>query len=276
MKRTKFVSGLALLACCGLFSASSAMAATRYLVDFGRNDVATGGNQGAITPSPDANGNYWNNFNKEEFNADTGSFDVPETASINGLISDANGASGIGIQLLDLTGNNEWEANGAANGGLLGPSAGLLGDFAIETATRDYFFTTQSSASLVLSGLNPNATYDLKFFGTRDTGSIRRTQYRGTGAGGPLLSAVLQTSGSGSGSAAHPNGNDDDTVGILGLTPNGSNSIQLDMLTIEGGFSYVGIMSITETVRVPEPASISLLGIVAAGTVAIWRRRPRG
>ncbi len=155
MKRTKFILGLA-LACSGLFFSSSAMAATtRYLVDFGRNDVATGGNQGAITPSPDVNGNYWNNFNKEAFNADN-STDVPETASISGLVNVANSASGIGIQLLDLNGTNEWEANGAANGGLLAPSPALLGDFAIETATRDYFFTTQSSASFVLNGLNPS------------------------------------------------------------------------------------------------------------------------
>ena len=263
-------SALALIstALLGLYAPAHA---ARFLVDFGRNDVATGGNQGAITPSPDVNGNYWNNFNKEAFNSDTNSFDVPDNVSISGLVDVANVASGIGIQLLDSTGNNEWEANGAANGGLLGPNAALLGDLAIETATRDYFFTTQSSASFVLNGLNPLGSYDLRFFGTRDTGGTRSTQYRATDANGATLSAVLQTSGAGSGSAAHPNGNDDDTVSILGLVPDGSNSITIDMLTITGGFSYVGILDITEH-TVPEPTAGLLLALGGTFMAAVGRR----
>ncbi|TWT78126.1 hypothetical protein Pla123a_09160 [Posidoniimonas polymericola] len=246
--------------------------AARYLVDFGRNDVATGGGQGAITPSPDVNGYYWNNFDKEAYNSNTGSLDVPDDALLSGLVDDANNASTIGIQLLDSTGNNEWEANGAQNGGLLGPDSGLLGDFAIETATRDYFFTTQSSASFSLTGLNPTSTYDLEFFATRDTGGARRTQYRATDANGSVLSAILQTSGGGAGSAAHPNGNDDDTVSLLGLVPGGGNSIMIDMLTNEGGFSYVGILGITEH-SVPEPTSAMLLSLGGVLAARIRRRR---
>lgn len=262
--KTVIVTSLSLLA---LLSLASPAAAGRFLVDFGRNDVATGGGQGAITASPDVNGNYWNNFNKEAFNSNTGSLDVPDTASISGLVDDANNASSIGIQLLDSTGNNEWEANGAINGGLLGPDPGLLGDFAIETATRDYFFTTQPSASFVLNGLNPLATYDLEFFATRDTGGARNTQYRATDANGATLSAILQTSGAGAGSAAHPNGNDDTTVSILGLVPDGSNSITIDMLTNSGGFSYIGILSITEN-AVPEPGA-GLLVALCGGLAAV-------
>ena len=110
---------LLLLALLGL---STPRHAARFLVDFGRNDVATGGNQGAITLSPDSNGHYWNNFNKEAFNPDTGSLDVPDNAAISGLDRRCEWPRGIGIQLLDSTGNNEWEANGAANGGLLDPN----------------------------------------------------------------------------------------------------------------------------------------------------------
>ncbi|MAT68518.1 MAG: hypothetical protein CMJ58_03245 [Planctomycetaceae bacterium] len=267
MKTTAF--SLLLLAVLG---SSTPADAARYLIDFGRDDVNTaGGSQGAITPSPDVNGHYWNNFNKEDFNANTGSLDVPDTAAISGLVDDANVASGIGIQLLDSTGNNEWEANGAVNGGLLGPDSGLLGDLAIETATRDYFFTTQASASFVVNGLNPLSTYDLEFFATRDTGSTRETQYRATDANGSVLSAILQTSGSGAGSAAHPNGNDDDTVAIMGLVPDGSNSITVDMLTVSGGFSYVGILQITEN-PVPEPATGLLLTLGGVVFAAMRRR----
>ncbi|MCA9234406.1 MAG: PEP-CTERM sorting domain-containing protein [Planctomycetales bacterium] len=269
--KTTISTSLFFLALLGICMPASA---ARYLVDFGRNDVATGGGQGAITASPDSNGNYWNNFNKEAFNSDTGNLDVPDNAAISGLIDDANGASGIGIQLLDSTGNNEWEANGALNGGLLGPDSNLLGELAIETATRDYFFTTQPSASFVLNGLNPLATYDLEFFATRDTGGYRATQYRATDANGAMLSAILQTSGGGAGSAAHPNGNDDDTVALLGLVPDGSNSITIDMLTNAGGFSYVGIMSITEN-TVPEPASLALLGLGGLAFAAVRRRASR-
>jgi hypothetical protein len=248
--------------------------AGRVLVDFGRNDVATGGNQGAVTPSPDVNGNTWNNFNKEAFNSNTGSLDVPETASISGLVNVANNATTIGIQLLDSTANNEWEANGAANGGLTSPSPALLGDLAIETATRDYFFTTQASASFVLNGLNPLATYDLRFFGTRDNAGVRSTQYRATGGNGAMLSAVLQTSGAGSGSAGHPNGNDDTTVSVLGLVPNGSNAITVDMLTIAGGFSYIGILEITDH-TVPEPGAVILTGLAGVSALSLRSRHRR-
>jgi len=264
--KTTIYSILFSLALVGFATPSNA---ARFLVDFGRNDFATGGSQGAITPSPDTNGYYWNNFNKEEFNDNTSSLDVPDTASISGLVDDANGASGIGIQLLDSTGNNEWEANGAINGGLLDPDPNLLGELAIETATRDYFFTTQQEASFVLNGLNPLATYDLEFFATRDTGATRETQYRATGANGQIFSEILQTSGANAGSAAHPVGNDDDTVTILGLVPDGNNSITIDMLTASGGFSYIGILGITET-TVPEPASMALIGL---GVLVLGVRR---
>jgi hypothetical protein len=251
--------------------------AARLLVDFGRNDVATGGGQGAITPSPDINGNYWNNFNKEAFTPDTGSLDVPDNASISGLVTVANVATGIGIQLLDLTGNDEWLANGAANGGLVNPNPALLGDLAIPTATRDYFFTQQSSASFVLNGLNPLATYDLKFFGTRNTAAgdnnIRNTQFRATGANGALLSLVMQTSGAGAGSGASSFafGNDDSTVDIVNLVPDANNSIKIDMLTNRGGFAYIAILDITENVAVPEPAAGLLL--VLGGVFSLINRR---
>jgi hypothetical protein len=263
---------LSVLALALLVLATPATAA-RFLVDFGRNDVATGGNQGAITASPDVNGNYWNNFNKEAFNANTGSLDVPDNAAITGLVDTANNSSGLGVQLINGAGN--WEANGAANGGLLTPNVALLGDLAIPTATRDYFFTTQASASFFLNGLDPLSIYDLTFFAVRTTGDVRNTQYRATDANGASLSAILQTSGAGSGSAGNPTGNDDTTVSILGLVPDANNSIRVDMLTNSGGFSYIGILDINATTTIPEPATGLLLGAAGLGLVVASRRLRR-
>lgn len=255
-----------------LFLQGAPADAARFLVDFGRNDVATGGGQGAVTASPDVNGNHWNNFNKEAFNSNTGSLDVPDNAAISGLVDVGNGASSIGIQLLDTTGNNEWEANGAQNGGLLNPNPALLGDLAVGSATRDYFFTTQPSASFVLNGLDPLSNYDLVFYGVRITGDVRNTQYRAIDANGTTLSAILQTSGAGSGSAANPTGNDDTTVSLLGLVPDANNSIRIDMLTNSGGFSYIGILDIRSTTTIPEPATGLMLAAAGVGWVAASRQ----
>src|SRR6186713_1305060 len=87
-----------------------------FYVDFGPNDVTNGN----ITPSPDANGNYWNNVT----NTNT-------TAGSVYLVTNRNTSSGA---FINITSN--FSSNGINNGGLLSPSATLLKDFAINTATQ--------------------------------------------------------------------------------------------------------------------------------------------
>lgn len=128
----------------------------KMLFDFGhKND----GNCPA-TASPDANGNYWNNIEKNSSgkNGNGLSFDL--------AYSD-NAATPYRLTLL-----TDFWSNGKANGGLATISdetAAALGDLAVVTATQDYFFSQGASVSCTfqLSGLNPGKGYKFHLFGSR-------------------------------------------------------------------------------------------------------------
>lgn len=253
-------------------AASSNVDAATLLVDFGRGN----GGDGNPTTSPDGNDAYWNNFDADQFIVSN--IDVPAGSMISDLVTTDNSATTI-----DIRTNNLIRANGRNNGGLFapnGPSAALLGDFAVETATEDYFFTEtggnpalNNHSDLQILGLNPNATYDFRFFGTRATNSTRRTRYTLTGGNG-VLSVDLQTSGSSIGANGVYNGNDDEIVSISGVTPDGNNEINLGLDVIEGGFAYLGILEITETINVPEPTA-ALLTVVGGFSLVTGARRRR-
>jgi hypothetical protein len=85
-----------------------------------------------------------------------------------------------------------WAANGIQSGGLLNPSSALLGTFAIASATEDYFFisTQGNTETLRISGLNPERSYNMRFYGSRNTTTTRITTYAADGK-----SVQLQTSG---------------------------------------------------------------------------------
>lgn len=211
------------------------------LIDFGAPGAGNPGN----TVSP-ANENWWNNFNPGGF------IDVVDTADVD-----------TGINLGATTGV-------AANnpGGLLSPSVALLGDFAVESATQDYFFITAGSTlGLELSALDAGKTYNLIFFGTRATAETRITRYTATGGNG-TFSADLQTSGTGIGSDGVSNGNDSTLARIDGLTADAGGEIQIAITVAQGGFGYLGAMGI-EVVPAPGAAGLAALG----GLLAARRRR---
>ena len=214
-----------------------------FLVDFGRHD---GGINGDITTNPDLNGNYWNNIGPTTQAVSNGT-------KIANMVNVANGASTLGIEMITAG----WEANGILNGGLLAPSSALLGELAITNATKDYFFTTVSP-SLRISGLETNRTYDLTFFGTRETTTTRITTYT-VGA----ISTNLQTSGTAIGDGGY-NGNNNKTVTLSDLVPNASGQIDVTLSVNAGGFAYLGIMKIEEFT--PAPPAVS-----GATTQAVYR-----
>ena len=260
--KTTISTSLFFLALLGMCMPASA---ARILVDLGRHDGA----QGEATASPDANGNYWNNVSYG-----AGDFQIPAGASWDDLITTSNAPTTI-----DVVTNTIFRANGYNNGGLLAPSAALLGDLAISTATGDYFFTEvggnpalNNYSELKLAGLNPNATYDLRMFGTRATDSDRVTRYEVTDANG-MTNLTLQTSGAGIGDGGY-NGNNDTIVGLTGLIPDGNSEITIGVRAIEGNFGYIGLLDITENV-VPEPASLALLGLGGLAFAAVRRRASR-
>ncbi|MBB5350203.1 hypothetical protein HNR46_000427 [Haloferula luteola] len=209
-------------------------------VDFGRNN----GVDGAVTESPDGNGAYWNNLGLAEFDQPTG------LAAVNLVETD-----GTPTPLAVTCSAGIWRSNGILNGGLLAPEETWLGDLAIASATQDYFFVETGSGgggtgSLTISGLKPDRRYQFRFFGTRNTTDIRRSLYTVTAASG-VQSQELQTSGSGSGSASYPNGNDDTILQFDGIQADSNGSVEVTLTVAEGAYAYLGLMEIVEGEEVP-------------------------
>ncbi len=211
------------------------------MVDFGRNN----GTDGAPTSSPDAQDRYWNNMG-------TADFEQPAGSSVPNLVETDNTPTPIGITLS----GGIWRSNGIFNGGLLDPDPALLGDLAVATATQDYFFVENGgngggSGTLTISNLKPDRLYRFRFFGTRDTPSVRRSIYTIQAASGQQQQ-ILQTSGPGSGSAERPNGNNDTLLQFDDVQADTNGSVTLTLTIAEGDFAYLGLMEIVEEDVVPE------------------------
>jgi len=219
------------------------------LIDLGRHD---GGVNGNTTTSPDYNGNYWNNFG-------TNATAVTQGMGLTNIVTVNNTPTTLGLTVMSTT----FQVNGIQNGGLLSPNQALLGDFAVITASEDYFFVngTTATGTLRLSGLNPQQKYKLGMFATRttDAATTRTTMYSVNDVNGSH-SINLQTSGPGAGSAAAPYGNDDNIVYLNDLVPNSVGQLDLAITVVNGDFAYLGILQI-----VPMPSSSILLPVQVAG-----------
>ncbi|SDG61820.1 RICIN domain-containing protein [Chitinophaga filiformis] len=191
-------------------------------VDFGPNDVTNGN----ITTSPDINGNYWNNVTNT--NTTAAQVNLADKASVP-----------IGAYIKITSG---FSSNGIQNGGLLSPDAGLLGDFAIPTATQDYFHTTASS-SLSIRGLDKTKGYVFNLFGSRNDPEKRVTTYSLTGA--TFYNGNLQTSGTDLGGAGY-NGNTKTVLTTDIIMPDDNGHINLTVTRAEGSFGYLGLMKMNQ------------------------------
>lgn len=224
--------------------------AASVLIDFSRDD----GSNGHDTTSPDANGNYWNNFATT-----TGT--IPQGQSITGLVTVNNTPTTIAL----TTTTANFLNNGRNNGGLLAPHYGLLGDFAIATASEDYFYlsdgTSGVTGTMAITGLDPAKKYTFSMFATRNTdaGNTRTTMYSVSDVNG-LHSVNLQTSGPGAGSASQPYGNDDTIVSLNNLVPDGSGELDLSVSEVNGLFAYIGILEIVPTAESVASAPVKIAG----------------
>ena len=248
--------GILLIALLAL-TAGISDAGIKVLVDFGpAND-----DDGRATSIPDINGNYWNSWRPT-----TGDTAIPNgTAFVGTVVDTDNNATGIG-----LTMPNSFNCNGIKHGGLLAPDAGLLGDFAIDTATEDYWFESTGGAAVTINGLDPELTYNLRMFGTRETTDTRITRYTVFDAAGSQY-VDLQTSGAGIGTGGY-NGNNDTIVGLSDLVPTAAGELTLDVSVVQGGFAYLGVL---EVEAVPEPATFGLMSIMGVGLLFARRRFKR-
>jgi hypothetical protein len=198
-------------------------------IDFGPND----GTQGNETANPDSAGNYWNNVS-----ANGG---VVPGLSLSSLLTVGNLPTAIKVTM-----GNGWNANGINNGGLLDPSSALLGEYAIDTVTQDYFYTYGGNAgSLEVSGLDPQVLYQLRIFGTRNTNEYRETTYSITGSGAAVAQA-LQTSGGGVSEDGLSGGNDNTFLEFNDIQPDVMGRLQVEAVVTGGSYAYLGFMEISE------------------------------
>jgi hypothetical protein len=198
-------------------------------IDFGPND----GTQGNETANPDSAGNYWNNVS-----ANGG---VVPGLSLSSLLTVGNLPTAIKVTM-----GNGWNANGINNGGLLDPSSALLGEYAIDTVTQDYFYTYGGNAgSLEVSGLDPQVLYQLRIFGTRNTNEYRETTYSITGSGA-AVAQVLQTSGGGVSEDGLSGGNDNTFLEFNDIQPDVMGRLQVEAVVTGGSYAYLGFMEISE------------------------------
>jgi len=242
------------------------------LFDFGPSNSQ----DGDLTTSPDANGKHWNNWA-----GNVGGVRVIAGEHMGDLVNTAGTNTGIGITI-----TAEFDSNGKIHGGLFSPNPALLGDLAIETATEDFFFSTADGnqgggdddmgGGFMLDGLDPNTTYEFRFFGSRNTGETRNTEYQVTGAN--QVTQLLTTSGNNIGSDGSYNGNDDELAIVTGVQPDVFGQVFVDLTLKAGSFAYINAMEIvaTETQSpVPEPSTVGLLLLGMAGFVSWGARRQR-
>ncbi|MFA9391576.1 MAG: GDSL-type esterase/lipase family protein [Prolixibacteraceae bacterium] len=193
-----------------------------FYIDLGPNDVTNGN----ITVSPDKNGTYWNNLVNNS-----------SAAAALSLITGDNQLSDATITI-----RSNFDKNGILNGALLDPSEELLGEFAIPTATQDYFFTTVK-AEMEINGLDTSKSYVFSLFASRNSPSARISKYTFSGKNEAV--AYLQSSGENiGGSGIH--GNNSNVLVSQKIQPDDSGQIRLTLEVAEGGFAYINFMKIVE------------------------------
>ncbi len=204
------------------------------LVDFGpAND-----DDGRATISPDVNGNHWNNWRPK-----VGDIGIVAGTTLSNLVNTDGAPTAVGLEVT----TSFSAANGIRNGGLDapdGPQASLLGNFAIETATEDYFYDA-GTAGIKISGLNVDGRYRLRLFSSRTWSSGNRTTGFEAVGGNGTFTTTLVAGGPDIADNGTYDGNDDEIAELESIAPNGSGEIQLN-ITVEAGAAYLNIMEIVE------------------------------
>lgn len=168
-----------------LAAGAQGAAEATYLFDFGGQ-----GSRGTVTTAAG-----WNNITT----AAEADQKIAKHTSYTGFVDSQGNAAPDGMKIVLTT---EWGANGA--GGLTSPSADLLGDMAVATATTDYIFNTNngdSGRSFVVAGLDPAKGYRFTIFGSRSANDVRSGWYILSGANSWAVDMQVAGSGLGDGGA---------------------------------------------------------------------------
>jgi len=183
-----------------IMPAASLCAAERILVDFGQANETTA--------SPDIFAQHWNNLPGIAIQAN------------NAIVDDHGNPTGITIAVTDAF------AAGSTNS---------LGSETIDvpTATGDFAYvnkTTNTTAKILVSGLNAAKVYDFKFFisSNRPNTQVFLTNY--TVEGASIATTSLEAIG-----------NRDKVASVSGMVPDGSGGIEITLATAPTSTEFGGI-----------------------------------
>ena len=238
MKARQTLLLLALLT--GLLSAEAQVVERTFYIDYGQNNVA---NQGYKTIGADKNGHYWNNIHGKGTAAPDKAY--PQTIS---LVASDNTTTDYQLQL-----SSRFSTNGYTNGGLQNPSASLLGDLAIESATQDYIFLEggQDYGVIHFKGLDLSKAYRFYMFGSRTATETRAASFDLTGEN--CWREEMAMSGNGIGNGGY-NGNNNNVLTSDLIFPDRSGNIDLTIIKKSSGkMVYLNCMKIEEVSGVERP-----------------------
>ena len=224
----------------GMLTANAQVRQRTFYVDFGQNNVS---GQGYKTTGADKNGHYWNNI----FGKGTGAPDkaYPQTIS---LIASDNTSTECILQL-----SSRFSTNGYTNGGLQNPSASLLGDLAIESATQDYIFLEegQDYGVIKFKGLDLDKGYRFHLFGSRLATDTRAACFEISGEN--IWKGEMAMSGAAIGNGGY-NGNNNNILASEPVFPDRDGCIALTISKKSSGIMvYLNCMKIEEVSGLERP-----------------------
>ncbi len=220
----------------------AAQVVSHFLVDLGPDD----GVDGNATMSPDVYGNTWNNI--------TSPFSSGPSIDVRDI---AGASTDISLQVI-----KSMTDNGIEDGGLLEVSDSLLGDFAVATATQDYF-RTGNTGQIQISGLSTSSGYRIHCFSSRSSESLVRTAVTAFGANG--VSGSMTTGGEGIGADDYDGNNNSFYTTDL-VFPDVEGRIILEFGQELGSFGYLNAFRVTEytSLELCEESSENLIAVVGS------------
>ena len=204
--------------------------AQAYYIDFGEPDRD---GRGRLTQGADAYGHHWNNVAAKDDD-----HLYPTTFT---LVNADNQSGNLALKV-----NTRFMANGqTGGGGLLNPTAALLGDLAVATATEDYIFAEnfQDCLNLTFSGLDKDKAYRFNIFGSRVTETARSANFELLGENS--WTGFQAMSGTAIGADSY-NGNNNNILISDPIFPDVNGNIHLYIRQVDGDMAYINAMKIEE------------------------------
>ena len=215
-----------------------------FYFDFGPNNVV---NRGNLTPTDkaDANGHFWNNIHSTNDN------DITAGSEFNTV----RNSLGTTVDNMTVVVNGTFCTNGlSGGGGLMSPSADLLGDLAVETATEDYMFLNGNNVdnrAFTISGLNPDHAYTFRIFTSRKATDNRTGRF--TIEGLNSFKGENQAAGTNLGGEGI-NQNNSTILVSEPVFPTAEGAIKITVSRVSGQYIPINCMSVLEQSGITRPS----------------------